>query len=347
MSTEAAGPEASHPSQPFVTVLTPVFNGASYLAECIESVLAQDYSNWEYVIVDNCSSDGTRAIAETYCARDPRVRVTTNETFLSLSQNFNHACRLVSPRSRYFKILCADDWIDSRFLTKMVAFAEAHPSVGIVSCQQWRGTDLRCAVLPESVTWLPGREACRKVLLEDAWILPPPTGALYRTSLLQPDAPFFPNEYPHCDLSACLEHLQHCDLGVVHEALAFERAHEGQVSARVAVFYASAHADLEMLVSYGPRYLLADELRRRRTELMSHYYTSMGRGLLQLRGADFWSFHRRRLGDLGLELQPRRVVEGALRAAYAELRHPVEALRKARRGLRKVSGSPAQPSTAR
>jgi glycosyltransferase involved in cell wall biosynthesis len=333
MSTEAAGPEASHPSQPFVTVLTPVFNGASYLAECIESVLAQDYSNWEYVIVDNCSSDGTRAIAETYCARDPRVRVTTNETFLSLAQNFNHACELVSPRSRYFKILCADDWIDSRFLTKMVAFAEAHPSVGIVSCQQWRGTDLRCAVLPESVTWLPGREACRRFFLEDIRILPPPTGSLCRRDLLKPGVPFFPNEYPHCDLSACLEHLQHTDLGVVHEALAFERAHEEQVSARIAGFYASSAAYLDMLLCYGPLCLTPGEFQRRRADVMRQYYSSLGRGLLKLRGADFWTFHHRRLGALGLHLQRRRVVQGALQVAFKELRHPLQALRKAGRAL--------------
>ncbi len=323
----------SSDSQPFVTILTPVYNGAAYLAECIDSVLAQDYQNWEYVIVDNCSDDQTRAIADSYSARDPRIRATTNADFLSLAQNFNHASRMVSPRSRYFKFVCADDWIDPRYLTTMVGFAELHPTVGIVSCQQRRGARLLWAALPESVSCMPGRDACRKVLFEDAWIFPGQTAALYRADLLKPGAPFFPNDYPHCDLSACFEHLQHADLGVVHEVLAFERVHEGQVSAQIAVYYAGAAAFLDMLLTYGPRYLTPDEFRQRRADVLREYYSTLGRGLLKMRGADFWSFHRRRLGDLGLKLEGTRVAQGALQVACAEFRHPAAALRKVRRTL--------------
>ena len=52
--------------QPLVSVVTPVYNGAEYLVECIESVVNQTYANWEYVIVDNCSTDDTLAIARRY-----------------------------------------------------------------------------------------------------------------------------------------------------------------------------------------------------------------------------------------------------------------------------------------
>ena len=64
--------------QPLVSVLTPVYNGEKFLAECIESVLAQDYQHWEYHIVNNCSTDGTLRIAQSYADKDPRIRVTTN-----------------------------------------------------------------------------------------------------------------------------------------------------------------------------------------------------------------------------------------------------------------------------
>jgi glycosyltransferase involved in cell wall biosynthesis len=54
-------------NEPFVSIITPVYNGEAYLRECIESVLAQTYSNWEYIVVNNCSTDGTLRIAEGYC----------------------------------------------------------------------------------------------------------------------------------------------------------------------------------------------------------------------------------------------------------------------------------------
>jgi len=59
--------------QPLVTVLTPLYNGEKYLAECIESVLNQTYLHWNYVIVNNCSTDGSLAIAASYAAKDRRA----------------------------------------------------------------------------------------------------------------------------------------------------------------------------------------------------------------------------------------------------------------------------------
>src|SRR5690242_20501129 len=59
----------SLPDKPFVSVLTPVYNGEAYLAECIESVLAQTYPNFEYIIVNNCSKDRTLEIAQSYAKK--------------------------------------------------------------------------------------------------------------------------------------------------------------------------------------------------------------------------------------------------------------------------------------
>ena len=71
-------------TQPLVTVLTPVYNGEKYLTECIESVLAQTYANWEYYILNNRRTDRTLKIAESYAAKDARVRVVTTERFLPI-----------------------------------------------------------------------------------------------------------------------------------------------------------------------------------------------------------------------------------------------------------------------
>ena len=76
-------------SQPFVSIVTPVHNEAEYLSQCIESILAQTYQNWDYTIVDNCSSDGSLEIANRYAAKDPRIRVVKNPELLRAIPNHN------------------------------------------------------------------------------------------------------------------------------------------------------------------------------------------------------------------------------------------------------------------
>src|SRR5688572_27923951 len=99
-----------HYAQPLVSVLTPVYNGEKYLAECIESVLAQTYDNWEYVIVNNCSTDRTFEIAQQYANKDKRIRIHNNSTFVGCDTNGNIAFRQISAESKYCKVVHADDW---------------------------------------------------------------------------------------------------------------------------------------------------------------------------------------------------------------------------------------------
>ena len=60
---------------PLVSVITPFYNTARYLAECIESVLDQTFRDFEYLLVDNASTDGSLEIAQEYANRDSRIRV--------------------------------------------------------------------------------------------------------------------------------------------------------------------------------------------------------------------------------------------------------------------------------
>ena len=56
-----------------VSIITPVYNGEKYIAQTIESVLAQTYPDWEMLIIDDGSRDNSAAIARDYCARDSRI----------------------------------------------------------------------------------------------------------------------------------------------------------------------------------------------------------------------------------------------------------------------------------
>ena len=123
MNIENCGPEC----KPLVSVVTPVYNAEKYLAECIESVLAQTYNNWDYVIVNNCSKDGSLEIANEYARQDSRIRVHNNTEFLSMVQNFNHSLLQISADSKYCKVLHADDLLLPECLMQMVALAEQNP----------------------------------------------------------------------------------------------------------------------------------------------------------------------------------------------------------------------------
>src|SRR5436309_574877 len=113
---------------PLVSILTPVYNGAEFLGECIESVLRQTYQNYEYIIVNNRSTDGTLAIALAYASRDSRIRVHTNENFVGVIENHNTAFNLMSPQAKYCKVVSADDSIFPNCVERMVELGQDHPS---------------------------------------------------------------------------------------------------------------------------------------------------------------------------------------------------------------------------
>jgi glycosyltransferase involved in cell wall biosynthesis len=313
---------------PFVSIVTPVYNGEAFLVECIESVLNQSYANWEYIIVNNCSTDGTLALAEYYAKRDSRIRVVTNDAFVGCIENHNNAFRQTSPKSEYCKVVCADDRLLAHCLSKLVSFAAQHPSVGIVGSYQQSDDIVKWKGLPEDVTVLSGREACRLGLLRDVHVFGNPTSVLYRSDLVRKAASFFPHSDPHADTSACYAYLHDCDFGFIHEVLSVERVHEGQVTKGVEVLNGSNLAYLETFIHYGPLYLSVSEFAARREELMAGYYRWLGGCALKMKRRDFWEFHKAGLGRLGFPFNRRQVFLEAIHEFVTELRMPLTAARK-------------------
>lgn len=105
-------------AHPFVSVVTPVYNGGKYISECIESVIDQTYTNWEYVILNNCSTDNTLEIAKKYARDDERIRIYNNDEFLKQIPNWNAALQKISGNSKYCKEVHADDWLVPECLEK-------------------------------------------------------------------------------------------------------------------------------------------------------------------------------------------------------------------------------------
>lgn len=297
--------------QPLVSVLTPTYNNGPYLAECIESVLAQTYSNWEYTIVNNRSTDETLEVAQKYAAMDKRIRVHTNADFLPIIANHNAAFSLMSPGSKYCKVVSGDDFLLPECLERMVALAETNPSVGIIGSYQLSGGGDRWYVrftgLPYHTTLVPGREICRAQLLTSLSVFGAPTCLMYRADLVRNSSAFFPNATAEADVSACFEHLRAADFGFVHQVLSHERLHEATVTAASKEVNAYLPSKIGDLLTYGPWYLSQQELDKRLEELMKEYYAFLAIGAANFRDSKFWSYHKRRLSELGHPLRKIRL----------------------------------------
>ncbi len=112
-------------SNPRVSVGLPVYNGQAYLAEAIESVLGQTFTDFELIVSDNGSSDGTREIAERYAARDPRVRYVRSDTNRGAAWNYRRAFELA--RGEFFRWAPADDRFAPDSIAVCVAALDANP----------------------------------------------------------------------------------------------------------------------------------------------------------------------------------------------------------------------------
>ncbi len=114
---------------PKVTVLTPVYNREQYIATAIESVLAQSFTDFELLLIDDGSTDGSAEILRSYTT-DPRVRVVRNEQNLGIPQTRNRGIDLA--RGEYVAMLDSDDWAYPCRLETQVAFLDRHRDVAVV-----------------------------------------------------------------------------------------------------------------------------------------------------------------------------------------------------------------------
>jgi glycosyltransferase involved in cell wall biosynthesis len=112
-----------------VTIAVPVYNGERYLRETLECITAQTFSDFEVVISDNASTDGTEWICRDFAARDSRVRYVRNIRNVGMAANFEQLVQLA--RGDYFKLATADDRFDARLVGECVAVLDAHPEVAL------------------------------------------------------------------------------------------------------------------------------------------------------------------------------------------------------------------------
>ena len=115
---------------PFFSIIIPVYNVAPYLRECLDSVLAQTFTDWEAICVDDGSTDGSGAILDEYAAKDKRFRI-VHQKNSGVSVARNTALEIVD--GEWLTFIDADDWIDRDYLLLLNKAAEEYDS-DVVIC---------------------------------------------------------------------------------------------------------------------------------------------------------------------------------------------------------------------
>jgi len=133
---------------PKVSVLLPVWNAERYLAGAIDSVLAQTFTDFELLVVDDGSTDGSGALIRRY--RDRRIRRIENEKNLGVTRSLNLG--IAQAKGRYLARMDADDLCVVERLERQVAYLDAHPNVALVAsrarCIDARGAERRIIATP-------------------------------------------------------------------------------------------------------------------------------------------------------------------------------------------------------
>jgi glycosyltransferase involved in cell wall biosynthesis len=295
-----------------VSIVTPVFNGERYLAPCIESVLAQSFTDWEYLIVDNCSTDRTREIAARYAALDKRIRLIESSVHVPVTASFNRAAKHASKEARYLKYLCADDLLFPDCLRSMVALAETRPSVALVGSYKIHGDTVIAEGPPFPQEIVPGAEACRWFFEGRMGILGSETNHLIRLPTPQVRGELFDAEYFHADIECFVRLLKDgADLAFVHQILTFTRVH-GDAASETSHANGLGRAEfLSILTRHGETFFPATEYRAQVARWRRAYHRFLVRAWLKFWDRTVWRFQVRTAERLNLRVTRMGLFGGA------------------------------------
>jgi glycosyltransferase involved in cell wall biosynthesis len=322
-------------SEPFVSVVTPVYNDEPYLEECIKSVLAQSHRDFEYIICNNHSKDRSGEIAGDYAARDSRIRVVSPPEFSPQARNFNFALSQIDARAKYCKMLLSDDWMYPQCLQQMIEVAESNPRIVLVSAYRLIGDKPDCFGVPVERSSFLGNEACRWQLLGTAYPFGSQSTVMYEANAIRKRAPaFFPENRFFMDVDIAIRLLADGDFGFVHQVLSFSRDQPDSITEGARHFNYWPLLQYIMVEQYGRNFLSATEFRTRYKEVSAELYRGMGAQWLRdkvrrKKNIKFWDFQRQHLGDIGVKIHPALLPKGVVTAGLELL-----GLRTVRKKLR-------------
>jgi glycosyltransferase involved in cell wall biosynthesis len=234
---------------PSVSVCIPVYNGETFLAETMRSVLDQTYRDFELVVLDNASTDATGWIARSF--GDPRVRVERNPTTLPQPDNWREVVRRC--RAPLVKLVCADDLLHPRCLEYQVGPMEADPGLAVVAARRHMVDERSRVLVPRrglgGMTGVRSSvEVARRVVRNGANPIGEPNGVLFRREHYFAAGGWRPERRWVMDLDLWMRLLQYGEfLGLPETLAAFRVGRESLTAENAAAIYAEQKEFIEEL----------------------------------------------------------------------------------------------------
>ncbi len=232
---------------PKVSFIVPCYMLAHLLSECVHSILAQSYQDYEILIMDDCSPDNSPEVARSLAERDTRVSHIRNEPNLGHLANYNKAINLA--RGEYIWLISADDYLRKSYvLQRFVDLMDAHPNIGYVFCPTMRiengkETGLMLFTAPEAHdTIFKGHDFLQRFLLEADCV---PAPAAMARKKCYTELSLFPLDLPYSgDWYLWSLFALYSDVGYFAEPMVYRRFHADNISKffykeAAAVFFAN------------------------------------------------------------------------------------------------------------
>lgn len=204
---------------PLVSILTTIYNREKYIAQCIDSVLESTFQDWEMIIVDDCSTDNSVAIARDYEKQDNRIIVYVNEQNIGDYPNRNKAASYAT--GKYLKYLDADDIIYPHGLEVMVKAMEQYPEAAFGSQHVVR----ECAVPYPFM--IGSRDAFTEHFFGKSYFQSGPTGTIFKREEFFKLGTFTGRRYIG-DTEMWIKFALHAPIVLFQPSLIWWRQHPGQ-----------------------------------------------------------------------------------------------------------------------
>ncbi len=239
---------------PLISVCLPVFNGAEFLQGAIESILRQSLSDFELIIKDDGSNDGSVAIIERFAGQDKRIRFKKNLERLGLFQNYN-AC-IKAATGKYIKLYAQDDLLEPDALQRMALVLEHSRDIALVTCAtriiDEEGQELERRIPFAEDNTLKAEEVIRaNLILLTNWI-GEPSCTMFRAE--HAGSGLNPALYHWGDADYWFRILQHGDLYFTKDVLcSFRRHRDSTTSSNLTGLYMAV--DIVKMWKFWGRYL--------------------------------------------------------------------------------------------